>query len=463
MEKPESLVSYPLTPAQQLPMFARTYTIHKQVINIPISMIIDDTIDQALLSQSIETAVSRNDAFGLRYFRQDKEWRQYFTDRSVILLDPIDFTGRDEYEMEATFHKLSKQVMKIEKSPMAKICIFTSPDGKTGIFAVINHLIMDSWSIGIFFKDIMENYYAFRDQLPVPKPIFSYESALQKDLAYLSSDRYKQDVEYWTEVVANENAKCFHTSISGSQVLENHRKKVKDPEFRFASSFFLKTSARHEVLMMDETIVNKMKEFCQINNYPISLLIYFGLRTFYAKVNNRASRIGSMNMVARRSTLEEKKSGGSRVQTILMGSTDIDEKLTFKESLELILAEQNAHYRHADFSAMRVFEIENQLHGMKPGTNWRAFSYTFQPMTLDLGNGVKIATRWYSNGAAAQPIYITVMDGDGEGSLRFYYEYLVHHIQVEQIRKCHEFAIKVILTGINQPSITLGELIDLTF
>ncbi len=461
MEAKNNLKTYPLTPAQKLPLFARTYTVHKQVINIPISMIVDDSLDHKILNQAIDQAILRNDAFGLRFVKQNKEMHQYFSDRKAILLEPVDFTEQSEQEMEQYFQKLGSHTMKIENTPMAKICVFTSPDQKTGIFAVINHLIMDSWSIGVFFKDIMHIYYSLKDQLPMPKPIYSYESALQKDLDYLTSDRYQSDMDYWKQVVSTENSQCFYTSINGPEELVKSRKKAKNPEFRFAPSFFITTTAQHEVLMMDKSLVDQMKVFCQTQNYPMSLLVYFGLRTYYAKVNNRASRIGSMNMVARRSTLEEKNSGGSRVQTILMGSTDLPESTPFISALEQILAEQNAHYRHADLSAMRIFEIELEQHGMKQGTNWRAFSYTFQPMTLDIGNGIKIFSRWYCNGAAAQPIYITVMDGDGAGSLRFYYEYLDKHIDVENIRKCHAFAIKVIEAGMAHPELTLGDLIDL--
>lgn len=451
---------YPLTPAQKLPLFARNFTVHKQITNIPIAMFIEDDLEFGLLKSAVERAIERNDVFGLRLVKIHNKWHQYFSEHKVLTIELLDFTGQTDADMQASFQKLGRTVLKLDRTPLASLYLVKSPDGQPGIFAVINHLIMDSWSIGVFLKDIMHIYYALRDGTPMPKPIQSYEVDLQKDLQYLESDRYKNDLTYWRQIVAEETDDCYYTSIQGSEKLEKQRKKRKNPNFRFAPSFFLRTKASHEVILMDKDIVERMKEFCTANHYPMSLLIYMGLRTFYVKVNNHPRRVGSMNMVSRRSTLTEKATGGTRVQTILMGSSIIDEDTSFMDGLERLLSEQNEHYRHADLSALKIFDIENELHAMKYGINWRAFSYTFQPLALDLGNNIKIRTMWYCNGAAAQPIYITVMDGDGTGSLRFYYEYLVCYTNRDQIQKCHDYATRVIEAGMANPNITIRELLE---
>ena len=76
------------------------------------------------------------------------------------------------------------------------------------------------------------------------------------------------------------------------------------------------------------------------------------------------------------------------------------------------------------------------------------------------GDGPAIETRWYSNGAAAQPFYLTVMDGDGTGGLKCYYEYMSNVIQPERVADVHRSMTKVMVEGAKNPDITLKELCD---
>ena len=213
--------------------------------------------------------------------------------------------------------------------------------------------------------------------------------------------------------------------------------------------------------MVEKDDVDLMKAFCLENSFPsMYLLFIMGLRSYFAKVNNRTRTVSIYNIVARRGTIEEKMSGGTRVH-FLSFTTVLNEDMTFRDALNVLMEKQNSIYRHADFSSLRVFDIEYQKIGMKPGEDYRALTITFQPVPMELGNGMKADTKWYCNGSAAQPFYLTIMDGDGTGSLRCYYEYMNKHIKADRVRECHRFAIQVIKEGIKNPMITVGELLDL--
>src|SRR5690554_4993907 len=84
---------------------------------------------------------------------------------------------------------------------------------------------------------------------------------------------------------------------------------------------------------------------------------------------------------------------------------------------------------------------------------------TFQPVKLSI-EGIKIHTKWYSNGTAPNPIYITVMDDDGSGGFKFYYEYQTAIVSQATLRDLHDFMMGFIETGINNNDITIGELMD---
>ena len=181
---------YPLTPSQGLTVMNRTWCIHRNVINIPTSVIVDAALDLDLLEQSVRLAVGRWDSFGIRIVKQGRQWQQYFADPALISLKRKDFQGQTRAEMEEFFYREARKVLPLSQSPMAKIWVFADPEGNSGVFSVINHLIMDSWAISNFYADVIGVYQSLVDGLPLPKAPVSYESLLIQELADLESDRY---------------------------------------------------------------------------------------------------------------------------------------------------------------------------------------------------------------------------------------------------------------------------------
>ncbi|HEX7536014.1 MAG TPA: condensation domain-containing protein, partial [Dermatophilaceae bacterium] len=227
--KPERTL-YALTPSQGLTVMNRTWCIHRNVINIPTSIIVDAALDLGLLENAVRLAVGRWDSFGIRIIKNGRQWQQYFAEPALISLKRKDFRGRTRAEMEKFFHREARKVLPLADSPMAKIWIFTDPEGNSGLFSVINHLIMDSWAISNFYKDVLEVYQALVGGHTLPKAPVPYEGVLIKELAYLESDRYKADQEYWRqELTASEP---LFASLKGSQELADYRKKRKLPNLR---------------------------------------------------------------------------------------------------------------------------------------------------------------------------------------------------------------------------------------
>src|SRR5665647_3843502 len=109
----ESHKRYPLSPSQKLIFLAWQYTIHKQVPNIPTSCFLSEEIDLAVLKSAVEESVKRNDAFAIRITKQGKEKMQYFSFKSVLVLEIIDFTGKKMQDMEAFFYKIGSTRMSL--------------------------------------------------------------------------------------------------------------------------------------------------------------------------------------------------------------------------------------------------------------------------------------------------------------------------------------------------------------
>lgn len=452
---------YDLTAAQNILFFSQKYTIHKQVNNICTSVLVDKELDFDTLRKAIEIAYDRNDALRIRIVKVDKSMKQYFEDKANPNIDVLDFTGKSQEQMEKKLYKLARKPITVWGKPLSKIYMLRSYDGRTGLYFIVSHMIMDSWAITTFFKDLFEVYISLEEGQDLPKPLKTFEKLLVEDLNYKNTEKYKADREFW-EKEFNKDLEPIYTSVNGYSKLEAFRKKKKNPNLRHIQSInLLRTKAKHAIFNFDKELVQKMEEYCVANRVSMQSLVLLAFRSYFSKVNRREKDIFFHTVIARRGTLAEKNSGGSRV-FFMPFRTIIEEDVSFKRACEIINEKQTTIYRHSAIDPLEVMSIWKKAYSLPQIGAYAGASVTFQPVKLALPNqDIKIESKWYGNGAASQDLYLTVMDGDGTGSLRFYYEYIVHNVPLENIENLHNYMIKTIEAGIANNDITIKELLSI--
>lgn len=449
---------YPLTPGQMVIFFSRKYSIRKSVINVPSSVIVHETLDLDVLEESVEEAVSRWDSFGIRLTKEGSMAKQFFGEREVDSIKRLDFSYKTREEMESTFKKLGAKKFEIYNKPMARIYLVTTPEGYGGIFSIISHLIMDAWAISSFYKDVMEIYYFKLGEGEYPEDVVLYEEILRKELGYKETLAYENAKAYWEKELSGDEP--IYTHVNGSEVLEQYRSKKGNENSRASNTFFLRTTEAHDMHWVKKEDVDKFKEFIKTQQLPsMQVLFQLGLRTYLAKMNNHEKDISTYSVVARRGTLLEKRTGGTRVHFVPF-RTIMEEETTFIEACHQLLNKQNEVYRHADFNSLEIIQMEKSIRKIKETEGYTSISMTFQPVPMTLREGIEIESRWYSNAAVSQMLYITIMDGDGMGGLKCYYLYMSNYITADTIKNLHESMVKIILKGCENPKMTLKELFE---
>lgn len=455
----EEITTYPLSSSQQTLFLARKFSVHKSVINVATSVILRSSLDMDNLVKALRVAIGRWDAFGIRLVREGKTVKQYFAERACESLVVKDFSKGTFNEMEEFFEKEAARKMKIYGKPMARFYLITTPKGECGIYSVVSHLIMDSWAISFFYKDVLDIYNSLMNALPLPKEMRSYESVLKKELEYNGSVREKKDIAFWEEEF--KKPEPFYTHVNGQEKREQYQKRRSKPEVRYGNVFFLRTKARIEQLILSREDVAEMQKFAQDNGFPsIQVLFLLGFRLYLAKVNGKQKDVGFYDVVSRRGTIDEKFSGGTRVHIFPLRTIMVEE-MTFLQGLNLLFETQNSMYKHADLNPLEIIKLEKKYYPVTMKQSYRSAALTYQPLSLELQSKVGYEASWYSNGAASNPFYVTIMDGDGSGNLKCYYEYMNHQIKKETALKCHEFMRKIILAGVRNPQIRLGEIFTL--
>ena len=129
------------------------------------------------------------------------------------------------------------------------------------------------------------------------------------------------------------------------------------------------------------------------------------------------------NAVARRGTLLESQSGGTRIHFWPL-RTVIEPETTFLDALKIVQAKENALLRHANYDSILYMGETAAAYNAPQGTGYECTTLTYQPMSFATLKGQEIPemnfkSKWYSNGVAMQHIYITVMHRPTDNGFTF--------------------------------------------
>ncbi|WP_426351307.1 condensation domain-containing protein [Alloiococcus sp. CFN-8] len=450
---------YALTASQNILYYSQKFTLHKQINNIPMLILMEEELDMDLFTKALLKGYERMDSLRIRLTKDGKEIKQYFMDSESPELYDLDMNGKSEEEIDKTFRKLASKRITYFDRPLSRAYLVKNCYGKSGLFFVISHLIIDSWGICVFFKDVISVYEALKKGEELPKAPYPYKPILEQDLNYKNTPQYLKDRAYWEKEFTPDNEPIF-TSINGRGALEKSRKKLKKSNFRAANILTLRTKGEHLVKLFSKELVDRMKDFSVNNKISLQALVMLAFRTYLSKANTNESDVLFYTVLARRSALAEKNCGGSKVFFLPL-RTNIAEDITFMEALDIITDKQSSVYRHSTIDPLEVIDITNKVYNLDPRFGYSTGSITFQPIPLKGTNGTKLHTKWYPNGGAPNIFYLTIMDDDGSGALRFYYEHQISQVKRETLEKLHSYMERIIEKGISNKEITIKELLEI--
>lgn len=449
---------YPVSPSQRMNIRARRLGHAKQVNNIPTMLLVERPLDLDLLRRSVEQAVARNDSFGIRLVRDGLQSQQYFGEREALVLETVDFSGQTEEAMDRFFERVARIPLPLYNKPLAKIYVTKAPDGATGVYLCVSHLIMDMWAIGLFYRDVFQIYAALADGTPPPAPLTPYEDLLCKELEYLGSPREAKDREFWQNELERFGRPPTYSAIDGTHSLERYRKLIRKPEHPFGHVLMLRTAAKHENLPVPAADAEAISRFCTENRIPLQAVFLLALRTWLARTNGFLDDVTINYTVARRGTLIEKKAGGTRASGMML-RTVVPPDATFSEALQEVCDTLNQQGRHAEFPFMEFLKMQQATYGMKPYEWYAMVSFTLVTSEFDLGLPVRM--RSYPTGTTPMPVYVILTGDPTRGSLSILYEYQYKRINGDSVRNCHNYMLETLRAGIGNPDITMRELLNL--
>ncbi len=465
MRKRKGYPVYPLTNAQKFHLYYQSFCPKKEVVNIGVSLTIGMELDLDVLKESIYKAYERCDSMRLR-FAKDKEgnWYQYVVAKEEREIEYVDFTGKTMEEANAIMTGWTQKPFKQIDSPMNRIVIIKTPDGFMGTYNLVDHMTMDAQSLIYFMTDVIELYCNAKfEGVPYPKDMASYAEQLQKDLAYEAGCKAKdRDAEFFQKLI--EESEPIYNGITGPQKLQLERERCNDPELRAAVNASREVDSALDIFHLEAEPTERLMKFCEEQHISLTVLLLMGLHTYFHKMNGNDD-VSINTAIARRATLKEKKSGGTRIHSFPFRVILPKEK-TFMEGIQTIRDKQNEYFRHANYNPTDYFAYRGKTYPHAPGQTYEPMSLTYQPLSMrknDLAKagGIQYKTKWYPNGATTQAMYLTVMHRTDDNGLDFNFEHQVASVTRAELEYMYYYVCKIMFKGIENPSLSIADIMNL--
>lgn len=456
--------TFPLTAAQKMINRMTQEYIQPQVTCLGACLMMKADLDLSLLKQCLRLELERYDCLRLRFTVPDEygEVQQYIAPHDTREIKVVDFTNETLEEAEYQMKRWTQTPFSRIEAPMCEFILLKLPDGYQGVYLRIDHLLADSCAIIELANDVMDLYCHFTFGTPPPQPRPSFIDAARKDLADAEDPvRRKKDEAFWKTQI--QRGEPIYTDIKGPARLSESRKHHQHPGLRSADRQLKDCREGQTSFYLGSEPAGRLLDFCTENKTSMTNLLLMGLRTYLSKQNGGEKDISIRNYVSRRTTRLARRSGGCRVHCYPC-RTIIEPEQSFLDGIRIIQKLQNEIYRHVNYDSEKVLQDIRDYYHAPENTIYESIALTYQPMPIRLQNKqlqeIPCHTTWYSNGIAIQPIYLTVMH-KAEKNLEFYIKYQSADYKEEDIENLYHNLIKILFTGLKNPQIPIGELLNL--
>lgn len=451
---------YPLIPPQEMIQYMLKYSFfHKQVTQIPDSIIVSEQIDFDLMTKAFNIEIERNDCLRLCFFKKNGQIMQYFRDPYRIGSVPILEFSSDEERNEVLTADAQKPIRML-KGEIFRLKYFKMYDGRCGIYINIHHLVMDNAAVFFFFGDLFAVYDHLKKGTPMPKPLGSYEERIKKELDYVADkSNLEREKQAYTEYITK-NGEPLYLGVEGPKLLEAERKKKKDPSIMAPSLFdpiHDKSDLAKRVVPLE--LSEKVFKFMKENNISGECLVQLAMRLHLSKINGGHLDTYFISLCTRRRTLPEKRSGGT-VTAPLPWRVHLEENDTFADALDKMADAQVWAYRHMDYPYLEYRDLQRELFNYSAAAASSTMMFSWLPIDEKTLNGREYEYVGYGLGRYIMVLYTFAMKDVHSGCLKISYLHRTKFISTEDIDSLHSGTIRALELGISDPTMTVSQLLE---
>ena len=441
---------YDLTVGQNVIAWSIGKIRNKEVMNICVEFQFDSEMDKHLLMQAVNMAALRNPNNQVRFTVKDKKVYQYFSEEAQEKIEYLEFENEDEY---------NKGIKKLCETPfpnnaietqLYRLVVFKKPNGKLAILGVFAHLIYDTYSSVMMFKEIIDIYKALLKGNPLPPEAFSPMPAYEEEKKYFGSSRYQRDIKFYEEMYSTEPQ---YTCIAG----KNAKTVKKNRKCGIVAALVNPSmSADSLVFPLDREFVNNINQYSLDHKVTSQNLYILALRTYLSVVCETDDVLFEC-AVNRRTTLNKRKAGGTFADSATL-RTIFTNDISFNEALNITNDTISEVYKHVNLGIQTSSGILKAKYNTAPIEAYGGALFTYQaPLKLD--DEIEYTIRRVPNGREWTILYISILPCNSSNDYVADYSWIKKAVSETNVRDFHEFMIKFIEEGIKDDSQSLKDII----
>lgn len=450
---------YDIIPSQDCMYLMYKFGLNKQMSQIPTCFTVKYDLDFDILQRAFDIVIERNDCLRLAFVKIGLTMKQYFRSPYKYKV-PLKYF-RSVQQQEEFFSQDAPVPVRFDKGEIFRIYFFKTNAGGCGIYTNFSHMIIDAMGIAYFYMELLNVYAAIEQKAELPKKPESYEEYIIQEHERLKNDKKMEKHERFYKEYFLKHGEPYYAGVHGGEFLDAYRKRKKNPDIRVPLAYnplHSKCDFITEHVSAEDT--QKIMNFCILRGISPECVLQFGLRTHCSAVNGRINDVSLMSVCSKRATVKEKNMAGCLAQPIQM-RTVIGEEMTFEQAVNETVNVRNSLYRHVTYPYSKARTMSLDLFDFLPiqGPNSMMFSWISLPVSSELGEMFDFKT--YNLERYFTPLYAIAMPDPKDSGLNMCYMYRTKLSQRHQIEAMHENSMKVILKGIENPEITVGELLDM--
>lgn len=462
MKKNQKIIEgplYDLIPSQQSMYLMVKYSFHKQLTQIPISFSVERDLDFGLLKRAFNIELMRNDSLRIRFTMVDGRIKQYFLKNfSMNYIEVKRFANLEE--QEAFFSKDAQKPVYFLKDEIFRIYFFKTEGVGSGLYFNVSHLNLDAMGIVITLMDLLRVYAALENGTEMPAPLAKYEDYIKEEFVRLADKKKMAKHEKFYKEYFLQNGEPFHANVHGPELLEKERKKKKNPNLRVPSAYNpLYDKCDMVVKHISPEDSKKIFDYCLEKKIAPESLFQLGLRTYCSAVNYRTPDVFMQSLCSKRATNSEKNMGGCLTQPLQL-RTFITEDKTFEQALNEITYVRTQLFRHASYPYISARDISREIYDYSLIQGPACLMFSWIPLPMGSMLPFKFTFRGYNLGRYFTPLYVITQPDPETMGITVEYMYRVKLATEQDIEKLHENTVRTVLRGIEDPTVTVGELLN---
>ena len=173
--------------------------------NLPAAIEIEEFVELSILKSSLKVIMNNHPSLRTIFESKNGKIIQTVLDMDDILDFNVDVVSLRKDDISSELQKYALETFDLSQAPLMKAKVILSAGNKCTLFFNFHHIIWDGGCFDLFFEELNQVYSGLLSNInyTIRCEDKSYFDYIDFQEAYLKSNKYQQDLQYWKNIYSN--------------------------------------------------------------------------------------------------------------------------------------------------------------------------------------------------------------------------------------------------------------------